>query len=196
MNEKHIPDMLNTGKFHSARLCRVMIAEESGGTTYAVQYSCADAKTLDRYYKEDAAALRQEGIDKFGERVVAFRTELDVLKEHISLPESATAQLFVYGTLLDQKIQKMVFQRNPEQRPDALKGYVREDQKIAGLYADLNFTGDPGDSVDGILLILSQYELHMADHYEGGAYRRIEVELQSGSKAWTYVGIPMEVETS
>jgi len=35
---------------------------------------------------------------------------------------------------------------------------------------------------------LSNQELEKADVYEGTDYRRIEVTLASGTKAWVYVG--------
>ena len=39
MQEVHIPEMLATGKFNSAKMCRVLIEEEMGGFTYSVQYT-------------------------------------------------------------------------------------------------------------------------------------------------------------
>ena len=35
MQEKHIPEMLNTGKFFEAKMCQVMV-EEDQGVTYSV----------------------------------------------------------------------------------------------------------------------------------------------------------------
>jgi hypothetical protein len=39
MQEKHIPEILATGKFISAKLVRVLIEEEMGGLTYAAIYN-------------------------------------------------------------------------------------------------------------------------------------------------------------
>lgn len=193
MKEKHIPDMLRTGIFTQANFCRVLVDEESGGTTYAVQYFCKNREALQAYYKEYSQTLRQEGIDKFGDGVVAFRTELEVLSEHINFPDPATSGLFVYGTLMDKKVQEMILNRVPEQHPDKLIGYVREDMKIAGLYPDLLFTGNTTDEVEGLVLLLNKHELPLTDHYEGSAYKRLPVELQSGEKAWIYVGINSQI---
>lgn len=82
MKETHIPDVLATGKFLSAKMCKVMVEEEMGGITYSIQYTCIDKATLERYYKEDAAALRQDGAKLFAGKFVAFRTELEVISEH------------------------------------------------------------------------------------------------------------------
>jgi len=78
MQEKHIPEMLNTGKFFEAKMCQVMV-EEDQGVTYSVQYTTDSKETLEKYYQENAAQLRQEGLVLFKEKFVAFRTELKVI---------------------------------------------------------------------------------------------------------------------
>ena len=60
MQEKHINDMLATGKFSSARMVKVLIEEEMGGTTYSIQFVTDSKETLQRYYDEDAPKLRAE----------------------------------------------------------------------------------------------------------------------------------------
>ena len=79
MQTKHIPDMLATGKFSNAKMTRVVIEEEMGGTTYSVQYTTNNKETLESYYKEDADKLRDEGNHLFGGKFIAFRTELNVI---------------------------------------------------------------------------------------------------------------------
>ncbi len=82
MQTKHIPDVLATKKFISAKLSRVLVEEELGGFTYSVQYTTTDKSTLERYYKEDAEHLRQEFTDLFKGKFVSFRTELEIISEH------------------------------------------------------------------------------------------------------------------
>lgn len=82
MQEKHIQDVLDTGKFTSARLVRVLVDEEMGGTTYSVQFVTDSMETLQRYYKEDAPRLREEGLKLFADKMLAFRTELELISEH------------------------------------------------------------------------------------------------------------------
>ena len=82
MQQTHIPEMLATGKFHEARICRVLVVEETEGYTYAVQYHTSSKKLLEDYYREDAERMRQDGIDRFGKKFVAFRTELEIVSEH------------------------------------------------------------------------------------------------------------------
>jgi hypothetical protein len=81
MQEKHINDVLSTGKFSSARLVKVLVEEEMGGTTYAIQYTTDSKQTLQRYYDEDASRLRAEGQKLFGDKMLAFRTELEFISE-------------------------------------------------------------------------------------------------------------------
>lgn len=81
MQKKHINDVLATGKFFKAQLVKVLVEEEMGGITYSVQYFANDKTNLENYYKEDAPRLREEGLRLFGDKMLAFRTELQVISE-------------------------------------------------------------------------------------------------------------------
>ncbi|HFG0565399.1 TPA: DUF4286 family protein [Flavobacterium psychrophilum] len=83
MQEKHIADVLATGKFTSARMVKVLIEEEMGGITYSVQFTTDNKETLQKYYEEDAPKMREEGLNLFGDKMLAFRTELELISEHI-----------------------------------------------------------------------------------------------------------------
>lgn len=85
MKQKHIPDMLNTGKFSHAKMIQVLIDEEMGGVTYAVQYTTDSLETLEEYYTVDAPKLRDEATQLFKDQIVAFRTELKVISEQFSM---------------------------------------------------------------------------------------------------------------
>lgn len=79
--QDHITEVLDTGKFISAKLTQVLVEEEMGGTTYSVQYTAATREDLDDYYKYDAPKLRGDGLKKFADKMLAFRTELKVINE-------------------------------------------------------------------------------------------------------------------
>ena len=81
MKTKHIPDMLATKKFTEAKMCKVLVEEEMGGTTYSIQYRTENRETLERYYQEDANKMRTEGNQLFANKFVAFRTELEIINE-------------------------------------------------------------------------------------------------------------------
>lgn len=80
----HIPQVLATGKFKSATLSRVLVEEDLGGVTYSVQYKAASREDLDAYLSQHAVALRNDAVKRFGDRVLSFRTELQVVDEYHS----------------------------------------------------------------------------------------------------------------
>jgi phosphoribosylamine-glycine ligase len=82
MQQTRIPAILATGKFSSAKIVKVLIEEEMGGTTYSIQFTTDSKATLDMYYAEDAPRFRQESYQLFGEKMLAFRTELELISEH------------------------------------------------------------------------------------------------------------------
>jgi hypothetical protein len=80
----HIPEVLATDKFISAKLTQVLIEEEMDGVTYSIQYTANSREDLDSYYKKDADRLRADGMHKFGDKVLTFRTELKIVNEFFS----------------------------------------------------------------------------------------------------------------
>lgn len=78
----HIPQVLATGKFKEAKLTKVLIEEDMGGQTYSIQYRAHSRDTLNTYYKEDAERLQNIGLKKFADKMLAFRTELEVIDEY------------------------------------------------------------------------------------------------------------------
>lgn len=81
MESTHIPDVLATGFFQSARLMRVH-AFEQGGKTYAVQYMAPSMESYERYLKEAAPQMQSKTELAFGDQVHAFRTLLEVVSTH------------------------------------------------------------------------------------------------------------------
>lgn len=81
MKETHIPDVLATGKFLGAKMCKVLVEEEMGGITYSVQFTIADIETLQKYYAEDAARLREDALKRYPNKFVSFRTEMEIVDE-------------------------------------------------------------------------------------------------------------------
>lgn len=81
MKSKHIDEVLATGCFYKAKLIKVLVEEEMGGTTYSIQYFTDSKQKLEDYYQYHADILRQEGLRKFGSKMLAFRTELEVMDE-------------------------------------------------------------------------------------------------------------------
>ncbi|SFC99136.1 DUF4286 family protein [Algibacter pectinivorans] len=80
--KEHIPKVLGTGKFEKATLTQVLVEEDMGGVTYSVQYRSYSREALDAFYREDADRLQQEGLKKFADKMLAFRTELEIVDEY------------------------------------------------------------------------------------------------------------------
>ncbi|MBL7985044.1 MAG: DUF4286 family protein [Flavobacteriales bacterium] len=78
MKHTHIPEVMATGLFLDNRLCRVL-ADDEGGITYAIQYTCADMTTYERYRSEHAPRLQAETQKLYAGRFAAFRTLLEVM---------------------------------------------------------------------------------------------------------------------
>jgi len=187
MQEKHIPEVLETGKFIKAKMAKVLLEEEMGGITYSIQYTAENKEILEKYYAEDAERMREEVSKHFGNKFVAFRTELAVIKEYTAHRLNATEYLFTYGTLQKENIQLTVFSRTLSGFNDTLFGYKLSDEKVVGVYPVMQSSKEPSDFVNGRVYMCSNEEILEVDKYEGPAYKRIKVVLNSGKSAWAYV---------
>lgn len=83
VQEEHIPDMLATKKFISAQLVRINDDQQQPTGNYAVQYKAENQSQMDAYLKEDAARLRGKTAARFGDKVLAYRTFLELLNEQV-----------------------------------------------------------------------------------------------------------------
>ncbi len=79
--KNHIKKVLETGCFKSAKMTQVLVEEEMGGVTYSVQYRTSSKEDLENYYKNYSEKLQYEGIQKFTDKMLTFRTELKVIEE-------------------------------------------------------------------------------------------------------------------
>ena len=106
--------------------------------------------------------------------------------------------LFSYGTLQQKKVQLDTFGRLLEGKRDVLQEYCISQIKIKDksiiklsgkeIHPILIFTGNIKDEVEGTVFRINFSELLMADRYEVDDYSRVEALLQSGTRAWIYVG--------
>ena len=79
--KEHIPQVLATGKFKEAKLTKVLV-EDDESDTYSIQYRAHSRDALESYYAEDAERLKQDGKERFADKMLAFRTELEVVDEY------------------------------------------------------------------------------------------------------------------
>jgi gamma-glutamylcyclotransferase (GGCT)/AIG2-like uncharacterized protein YtfP len=95
-------------------------------------------------------------------------------------------KIFTYGTLQDPSIQQHVIDRLlGDGTPDTLRGY--KIAKLNGIHATYNIIlPATQQSVDGRVYEVTADELAQIDTYEGDAYMRVSVTLQSNTRAWVY----------
>lgn len=187
MKEIHIPEVLSTGKFIEAKIVKVLVEEEMGGFTYSIQFLAADKESLARYYTEDAKALREKTAALFGDKIVAFRTELEVISEHKRYPIKATEYLFSYGSLQDISLQQSLLGRTIHGIEEKLFGYKISKDKIGGEFLVAEPSKNAEDYISGVLYVLSHMDVSKIDSYEGPSYKRVKLTMDSGKKAWTYI---------
>ncbi|RXG13367.1 gamma-glutamyl AIG2-like cyclotransferase [Leeuwenhoekiella aestuarii] len=105
------------------------------------------------------------------------------------------AFLFTYGSLQNIKIQKELFGRKLEGKKDILKKYrlgtikIPENHPQAKTYFIAIYTGDKYDQIAGSVYELQDFELALADEYEGSSYERKIITLASNTKANIYCEI-------
>ncbi|MFL2603671.1 MAG: DUF4286 family protein [Flavobacteriaceae bacterium] len=81
MKEKHLPEMLATKKFKTTRIFKIISENDKGGASYAAQYHCDNKMSLKQYLNHFAAKLREDAVNKFGDRILSFRTELELIEQ-------------------------------------------------------------------------------------------------------------------
>ena len=74
LKTEHIPDLVSTGCFTHAVILHLIEADDEEGITYAVQYHAESQALYNRYMEKYAADMRKKALDKWGDRVISFRT--------------------------------------------------------------------------------------------------------------------------
>ena len=87
LKTKHIGEVLDTGCFYKAKLSKVLVDEEMGGTTYSIQYATESKEQLQEYYKTFAPKLREEGLTPIARRSIETAYLRDNEKEELSPTE-------------------------------------------------------------------------------------------------------------
>ena len=109
--------------------------------------------------------------------------------------------LFSYGTLQQREVQQATYGRLLTGTRDVLIGHRLEpvvicDPEVVRLsgkavHTIARLSGDPADRIVGVCFHLTDEELAATDAYEVDAYGRAETVLESGIKAFVYVGPPI-----
>ena len=77
MKQKHIPEVLKTGMFISAKIYKVLHEQDDGSISYSVQYFAESIDHVQQFLEVFAPVLVAEHRQKFLNKHVAFRTLLE-----------------------------------------------------------------------------------------------------------------------
>lgn len=77
MREHHMPEVMATRQFVDCRLYKVLARQEPGTVTYSAQYLALNMEDVDSYVEKFAPGLRSHVSDRYGDKVVSFRTLLE-----------------------------------------------------------------------------------------------------------------------
>jgi gamma-glutamylcyclotransferase (GGCT)/AIG2-like uncharacterized protein YtfP len=95
--------------------------------------------------------------------------------------------VFVYGTLRDSRVRRDILGYNPNAFPGSLKGFHLSSIQLDGIcYPILIEEIGCQEKVSGEYFEVDDKGLALLDLYESEAYRRKEVTLEEGIKAWVY----------
>ncbi len=83
LKSDYIPKAARSGILRTPRLRRVLQSANEEGESYSVQFHADDIDSLNRWIREEGAALQQALINRYREKIVGFST----LLEEITLPE-------------------------------------------------------------------------------------------------------------
>ena len=94
-------------------------------------------------------------------------------------------QIFVYGTLKDEQVRKMVLGYETGAEFDVLEDYKVVPHSVFLRYPTIEKA--KGEGTGGYVFEVQDESIPKLDKYESGLYKKIEVKLQSGTIALAYI---------
>jgi len=79
MKSVHIPEMLSTGHFQRFQILRLREVDETEGISYAIQFYVNDLESYNTYIAKSAPTLRLKVNEQWGDRVIGFRTLMEIV---------------------------------------------------------------------------------------------------------------------
>ena len=74
-------ETIGIGNFTSANIHQVMIQEEMGGLTFAVQFNTSTKESLEQFQQQELVLLQKQMQQLFNGKYVFFHTELKVVAQ-------------------------------------------------------------------------------------------------------------------
>ena len=78
MLKEHIPMLLATDCFIDAKLYRLLEQDDTDGPTFSAQYIATSKAQYDKYIDTYAQQMRAETLNKWGNKLVAFRSVMQM----------------------------------------------------------------------------------------------------------------------
>ena len=72
----HIPEIMDTGFFSEYRFYKLLEHDDDEGKVFVTQFLTHTRQDYDTYIKEFSSILRNKSLEKWGDKVVSFRTLL------------------------------------------------------------------------------------------------------------------------
>jgi len=79
MKEEHVSKIMATGCFSKAVILKLREVDDSDDPTYAVQYHAPNEQDYKRYLEDFATNFRSDALTKWRDKIVSFRTVLEVV---------------------------------------------------------------------------------------------------------------------
>ncbi|MGY5354159.1 gamma-glutamylcyclotransferase [Wenyingzhuangia sp. IMCC45467] len=97
-------------------------------------------------------------------------------------------KLFSYGTIQDPLTQQSLFKKILKGTADSITGFDKKEIKLGkNTYPILISNQKSTEIIKGTCYTLTEREILICDDYEGKEYKRIEILLNSKTKAWVYI---------
>lgn len=78
--EEHIPEIMSTKLFSDYKLFRLLEQDETDGITFVIQYFTSSIENYHHYIEEFAPLLRKKSNEKWADRVISFRTIMELVQ--------------------------------------------------------------------------------------------------------------------
>ena len=144
-------------------------------------------KKLFKQYDVKSAAEIWTNLDDYFKKNEIKKCAKAALPHCIKKYDWFPSMLFVYGTLITDETRKDVLGRDVSGVPATLDGY--DDSKTVTIEKESYPAAEKKKkhSIQGLLIEVTPEELEKLDVWETDAYRRKEVGLTNGKKAWVYL---------
>lgn len=77
MKEVHLPEVLATGRFNNCNMFKINPQNAEDEATYSIQYQADSMEKYEEYIANEAEDLKKKTTQKYGEKVLAYRTILE-----------------------------------------------------------------------------------------------------------------------